>query len=111
MAYRHNESMLAESQINILTDTYWRLYDAWFVREELQQVFLERGESQYWIYKVLVKCQGQILEDGRDGYRAEMLYNQNRDLYDHLQKHCFFVKKKEQFIQHDCTLDIMMIIQ
>ena len=86
--------MLAESQINILTDTYWRLYDAWFVREELQQVFLERGESQYWIYKVLVKCQGQILEDGRDGYRAEMLYNQNRDLYDHLQKHCFFVKKK-----------------
>ena len=106
--YRHNESMLTKCQADTLTSTYCRIYYAWLAKEELRRVFIESGESNYWIYMVLMKCRGQILEDHRDSYGAEMYYNRNRDLYDHLQKHCSLVLKKRTRHSDDYLIEFIV---
>ena len=63
--------------------------DGWS-RRSSDGVFIEMGEDPYWIYKVLVKCHWHIYYEDIIGYKAKLLYHRNRDLFDHLQKHCFF---------------------
>ena len=67
--------------------------DGWS-RRSSDGVFIETGEDPYWIYKVLVKCHWHIYHEDIIGYKAKLLYHRNRDLFDHLQKHCFFSNNK-----------------
>ena len=85
-------TLLTESQIANLTTAYCLRYRAVMAKHELWNVFRERGESNYYMYKCLCKCQGEIVEDNQNYFRCRMLMEPNRELMKDMSNILFFQK-------------------
>ena len=83
---------LTESQIENLIIGYCLRYRADMVKYELWIVFRECGESNYHMYKCLCKYREEIIEDEKNFFRCQMLWEANNELIKDISNILFFQK-------------------
>ena len=71
---------LKESQIANLTTVYCVRYRVDLAKYELQNIFPERGELNYHVYRCLCKYKREIVEDTPKYFRCRMLQEPNYHL-------------------------------
>ena len=96
----HQTTPLTESQIENLTTGYCLQYRADMVKHELRNVFRDRAESNYYMYKCLCKYQGELIENGQNYFRCQMLMEPSRELIKDISNTLFFQKLGLKIIEH-----------
>ena len=82
-----------------LTMSYCLQYRADMAKYELWNVFRERGESNYHMYKCLCKYQEEIIEDTPKYFRCEMLEGPNYHWIKDISNTLFFQKMSWEVVE------------
>ena len=82
---------LNDNQVVNIANNYGFLYGIYTIHEELKALLKLRGNNKYFVYKLLCRSVGRVLGDGSGYFRAEMNYDQDRRLFEDINK-SFIIK-------------------
>ena len=83
-------SKLNKNQIQILTDHYARQFNAWEAWGDINDALKKHGDKMnYYIYTVLCKLQGTIVENYENKFICDSNSGKNYLLFNEINNNCF----------------------